>query len=140
MRKKNLNHQKDIEDLRRQNTHLEAQIRALEKAKNAGQFSSAQEVTGDFIVKLCIFNPFLDIAKVLESQGLNFEIQGPESTGAEATYETGSASEVSPSQPNTNTSILHVQNVRAIQPGQSLLITTTPASANGEPIQKKMKS
>jgi len=53
MRKKNGNHQKDIDDLKRQNHHLEAQIRALERAKNSGQFSSAQEV--------------------LEATGLNFD-------------------------------------------------------------------
>jgi hypothetical protein len=44
MRKKNSNHQKDIDDLKRQNNHLEAQISALERAKNSGQFNSAQEV------------------------------------------------------------------------------------------------
>ena len=47
MRKKNNNHQKDIDDLKRQNSHLEAQIRALERAKASGQFSSAQEVKSD---------------------------------------------------------------------------------------------
>ena len=61
MRKKNTNHQRDIDDLKRQNGHLEAQIRALERAKNSGQFSSAQEV--------------------LESTGLNFD---PAKTGGAA--------------------------------------------------------
>ncbi|KAL3289225.1 hypothetical protein HHI36_003659 [Cryptolaemus montrouzieri] len=39
MRKKNSSHQQDIEDLKRQNNLLEAQIRTLEKAKSTGTFS-----------------------------------------------------------------------------------------------------
>ncbi|KAG5872565.1 hypothetical protein JTB14_033982 [Gonioctena quinquepunctata] len=39
MRKKNSSHQQDIEDLKRQNTLLEAQIRTLEKAKSTGSFN-----------------------------------------------------------------------------------------------------
>lgn len=39
MRKKNTSHQQDIEDLKRQNTLLEAQIRTLEKAKAMGTYS-----------------------------------------------------------------------------------------------------
>ncbi|XP_018579356.1 protein max isoform X2 [Anoplophora glabripennis] len=38
MRKKNNSHQQDIEDLKRQNSLLEAQIRTLEKAKVTGSF------------------------------------------------------------------------------------------------------
>ncbi|CAH2009164.1 unnamed protein product [Acanthoscelides obtectus] len=38
MRKKNSSHQQDIEDLKRQNNLLEAQIRTLEKAKSTGSF------------------------------------------------------------------------------------------------------
>ena len=41
MRRKNGSHTNDIEDLRRQNAHLENQIRAMEKAKSTGNFSSA---------------------------------------------------------------------------------------------------
>ncbi len=44
MRKKNSSGQRELDDLKRQNQHLEAQIRALERAKNSGQFSSAREV------------------------------------------------------------------------------------------------
>jgi len=40
MRQNNGRNSKDIEDLRRQNAHLENQIRALEKAKSSGNFSS----------------------------------------------------------------------------------------------------
>ncbi|CAH1109699.1 unnamed protein product [Psylliodes chrysocephalus] len=39
MRKKNSSHQQDIEDLKRQNSLLEAQIRTLEKAKSTGSFN-----------------------------------------------------------------------------------------------------
>merc|ERR1712018_906260 len=47
MRRKNLINQTDLEDLKRQNSHLEAQIRALERAKSAGNFSSAAEILND---------------------------------------------------------------------------------------------
>ncbi|ESO83519.1 hypothetical protein LOTGIDRAFT_133235 [Lottia gigantea] len=39
MRKKNQGNQQDIEDLKKQNCILEKQIRALEKAKNTGQYA-----------------------------------------------------------------------------------------------------
>ncbi|XP_045476883.1 protein max-like isoform X2 [Harmonia axyridis] len=39
MRKKNSSHQRDIDDLKRQNNLLEAQINQLEKAKAAGVYS-----------------------------------------------------------------------------------------------------
>jgi len=39
MRRKNNSHQQDIEDLKRQNNLLEAQIRTLEKAKATGTFT-----------------------------------------------------------------------------------------------------
>ena len=51
MRRKNGSHTNDIEDLRRQNAHLENQIRAMEKAKSTGNFSSTgltQHATPDF--------------------------------------------------------------------------------------------
>merc|ERR1711970_1156579 len=47
MRRKNSINQTDLEDLKRQNNHLEAQIRALEKAKTVGNFSSAKEILSD---------------------------------------------------------------------------------------------
>merc|ERR1711890_84037 len=47
MRRKNSINQSDLEDLKRQNSHLEAQIRALEKAKTVGNFSSAKEILSD---------------------------------------------------------------------------------------------
>merc|ERR1712243_154170 len=47
MRRKNSINQTDLEDLKRQNNHMEAQIRALEKAKTVGNFSSAKEILSD---------------------------------------------------------------------------------------------
>merc|ERR1711899_189020 len=47
MRRKNSLNHTDLEDLKRQNSHLEAQIRALERAKGAGNFSSAKEILND---------------------------------------------------------------------------------------------
>lgn len=47
MRRKNSINQNDLEDLKRQNSHLEAQIRALERAKSTGNFSSAAEILND---------------------------------------------------------------------------------------------
>merc|ERR1711992_148422 len=47
MRRKNSVNQTDLEDLKRQNNHMEAQIRALEKAKTVGNFSSAKEILSD---------------------------------------------------------------------------------------------
>lgn len=40
MRTKNQGHQKDIDDLKKQNNYLEKQIRALEKAKSSGSFTN----------------------------------------------------------------------------------------------------
>lgn len=50
MRKKNQSHQQDIEDLKRQNSLLEAQIRTLEKAKSTGIFDS------DLVMKEALYN------------------------------------------------------------------------------------
>lgn len=40
MRRKNSSHQQDIDDLKRQNSLLETQIRTLEKAKITGNFAA----------------------------------------------------------------------------------------------------
>jgi len=37
----------DIEDLKRQNGHLEAQIRALERAKSSGNFASVADILAE---------------------------------------------------------------------------------------------
>ena len=47
-RRKNSSNQSDMDDLKRQNDHLEAQIRALERAKNVGTFGkSVTELLND---------------------------------------------------------------------------------------------
>ncbi|XP_025833758.1 protein max, partial [Agrilus planipennis] len=47
MRRKNNAHQQDIEDLKRQNSLLEAQIRTLEKAKTSNSFGLENSVGKD---------------------------------------------------------------------------------------------
>lgn len=44
MRRKNGSHSNDIEDLKRQNAHLENQIKALEKAKSTGHYATAASI------------------------------------------------------------------------------------------------
>ncbi|GBP48367.1 hypothetical protein EVAR_96405_1 [Eumeta japonica] len=44
MRRKNNSHQQDIEDLKRQNNMLEAQIRTLEKARSTGNYMDAHDL------------------------------------------------------------------------------------------------
>ena len=54
MSSKQINQTRDIDNLKRQNLHMEAQIRALERAKNSGQYHSTTEI--------------------LESSGLNYDV------------------------------------------------------------------
>ena len=65
------NQNRDIDNLRRQNNHLEAQIRALERAKNSGQYHSTTEI--------------------LESSGLNYDASSGESEAAGGNETPGSA-------------------------------------------------
>ncbi|GFT73449.1 protein max [Nephila pilipes] len=44
MRRKNSSHQQDIDDLKKQNKILEEQIKALEKAKNTGNYVAAASI------------------------------------------------------------------------------------------------
>lgn len=55
MRRKNVSHQQDIDDLKKQNRYLEEQIRTLEKTKTSGNFTA----TGMLETKECLhhFNP-----------------------------------------------------------------------------------
>eukprot|EP00095_Tigriopus_kingsejongensis_P007841 maker-scaffold62_size438377-snap-gene-0.13 protein:Tk07841 transcript:maker-scaffold62_size438377-snap-gene-0.13-mRNA-1 annotation:"protein max-like isoform 1" len=143
MRDKNHIHQSEIDSLKKVNVHMEEQIRALEKAKTTGIYSSASEV--------------------LEAAGLNFELPVPEisagvpvpephvSTG----YEGGSGSDTSEGSSGTSFSTSRrsgppsatsppaqgapTAGIRTIQPGQSLLIAPSAHSANGEPVLKRMK-
>lgn len=118
MRRKTSAGSKEIEDLKRQNTHMEAQIRALEAAKAAGNFTSSTEV--------------------LQAEGLLGEpapLATPEdrrnasATVAESlAYEAGS--DESGSDGGASGGV-----VRTVQPGQSLLL-----AHNGDgPAKKKFK-
>jgi len=44
MRQKNVSHTSDIQDLRRQNQHLENQIRILEEAKSSGRYDIIKDI------------------------------------------------------------------------------------------------
>lgn len=123
MRKKNASHQREIEELKTQNGHLEAQIRALERAKSTGQFESPEEV--------------------LEANGLNFEVGTAEDAAAAAQAAAEAEDMASKSNSNGNgATVVQVVSAsangapgRTIQPGQSLLIMAN----NGEPQRKKLK-
>ncbi|CAL1270422.1 unnamed protein product [Larinioides sclopetarius] len=49
MRRKNLSHQQDIDDLKKQNKILEEQIKALEKAKTTGNYVAAASILDSHI-------------------------------------------------------------------------------------------
>lgn len=50
MRRKNHSHQQDIEDLKKQNSYLEAQIRSLERARS-GNFEPENDTAMESVVK-----------------------------------------------------------------------------------------
>ncbi|GBM20820.1 Protein max [Araneus ventricosus] len=49
MRRKNISHQQDIDDLKKQNKILEDQIKALEKAKTTGNYVAAASILDSHI-------------------------------------------------------------------------------------------
>ena len=110
MRRKNQINHTDLEDIKRQNSHLEAQIRALERAKTTGNFSSA--------------------ADILNDQGLLAEGE----TLATATSDLATSSTASGSNPGAARTAAGIQ----VAPGQSLLLTNG-ASSGAEPPKKKVK-
>jgi len=123
MRRKQSTNQQDIEDLRRQNSHLEKQIRVLEGAKQSGNYSSA--------------------ADILEENGLNDDaasLVSPRhdgSTAAAAAYAHDGGAEHA-GEPSTSRA--------PAAPGQSLLLTTTSTHpthhiqvTQEQPPRKKMK-
>lgn len=122
MRRKQSTNQQDIEDLRRQNSHLDKQIRVLEGAKQSGNYSSA--------------------ADILEENGLNDDaasLVSPRhdgSTAAAAYAHDGGAEHAG--EPSTSRA--------PAAPGQSLLLTTTSTHTTHhiqvtqeQPPRKKMK-
>ena len=137
MRKKNSSHNKDIDELKKQNGHLEAQIRALERAKAAGTFNSA--------------------AEVLDQAGLNYEATSAESAAAgEPAYEASSGSDTSEGSANVHVVTTVSSNgvggasllrpIHQVQPGQSLLMNRggstaiIPSTNGGEPVTKRMRT
>jgi len=143
MQKKNSLHQQEIKELKQQNQQLEAQIRALERAKATGNFAST--------------------AAILNMESLVSSSEDLELGGNDVAYE-DSESDTSDNSPNTvvseisseegvvpaaasvvsvsGVSLVHGQNllqtatvpvrvVERVQPGQSLLLS--------EPLRKKMK-
>lgn len=161
MREKNSVHQQEIDSLKKINSHMEEQIRALENAKTSGVYSSP--------------------ADVLEAAGLNFEIPPEVASSMEqlssaaaaaaasaANYEGGSGSDTSegsgtiyhrssaptaqgiPQQVQRATTVVTTATqggsvIRSVQPGQSLLIApaghhgSSSSSSNGEPVLKRMR-
>ena len=135
MRKKNSSHNKDIDELKKQNGHLEAQIRALERAKAAGTFNSA--------------------AEVLDQAGLNYDATSVESAAGEPAYEASSGSDTSEGSANVHVVTTVSSNgvggasllrpIHQVQPGQSLLMNRgstaiIPSTNGGEPVTKRMRT
>jgi Max protein len=149
MRRKNQSHQQDIEDLKRQNTHLEKQIRTLERAKSSGNYSSAAEVLSE--------NGLLEDASSLvtprphsdmEFSASAYEDGSDTSEGSTGTGNlSGGATALAPL-PVTRivTATNGVAGARVIAPGQSLLLTTASGNApitlaeSQPPARKKLKT
>jgi Max protein len=149
MRRKNQAHQQDIEDLKRQNTHLEKQIRTLERAKSSGNYSSAAEVLSE--------NGLLEDASSLvtprphsdtEFMGGNYEDGSDTSEGSTGTGNLSAGVAALAPLPVTRvvTSNNGVAGARVIAPGQSLLLTTASGNApitlaeSQPPARKKLKT
>ncbi|XP_055946178.1 protein max-like isoform X2 [Argiope bruennichi] len=58
MRRKNLSHQQDIDDLKKQNKILEEQIKALEKAKTTGNYVAAASILDSHINNKATMNAY----------------------------------------------------------------------------------
>ncbi len=120
MRKKTTSHQRDIDDLKTQNGHLEAQIRALERAKNSGSAASPKDVLSD--------------AGLLDADAGEIVEQTPSTTPSTAATQ---IIQVLPPPPSNTASIAATSPTGRIQPGQSLLISTP---SGGEPVKKRMRT
>jgi len=151
MRRKNQGHQQDIEDLKRQNTHLEKQIRTLERAKSSGNYSSAAEVLSE--------NGLLEDASSLvtprpnsetEFMAGNYEDGSDTSEGSTSIGNIPSSGVAAAMAPLPVTRVVAgpngVTGTRVIAPGQSLLLTTASGNApitlaeTQPPARKKLKT
>jgi len=134
MQRKITDHQDEIKSLKAQNTQLESQIRALEKAKASGNFVNASEL---------LQNENLVPGEDLDLTGLN---------GSEIIYDDGS----SDTSDSTNGAVsgvgggivvslpsVSLPTMATIQPGQSLLTSNRVQPGQSllisEPMRKKMK-
>jgi len=118
MRRKQSTNQQDIEDLRRQNSHLEKQIRVLEGAKQSGNYSSAADILEE--------NGLNDDASTLVAPRNDYVVADGTAAAAETAEASGGGGGGS----------------RVIAPGQSLLLTTSAAphiQIAEQPPRKKMK-
>jgi len=150
MRRKNQSHQQDIDDLKRQNGHLEKQIRTLERAKSSGHYSSAADVLSE--------NGLLEDASSLVTPRPHSETEFMASAyedgsdTSEGSTGTGNLASVGASALATLpaarvvASPNGVSGTRVIAPGQSLLLTTasgnTPITLaeSQAPARKKLKT
>jgi len=130
MRRKQSGNQQDIEDLKRQNSHLEKQIKVLERAKSTGNYNSA--------------------ADILEENGLNEDAANlvsprQEAVAAPAVEFGGAYADAGSDTSESSAGQVQVVGVaamggaRVIAPGQSLLLSTANGAAGEQPPRKKMK-
>merc|ERR1719189_1801745 len=157
MQKKISNHQDEIKELKTQNTQLETQIRALEKAKASGGF-----VGGDLLeVESLVTQDNLEL-DTIDSQEIVYDdnsdcqglavlpgvVEGLSNgrTPARMTVSLPTAAGVTVSLPPASVAPLASgQTVTVVQPGKSLLASTAIRVQPGqslllsEPLRKKMK-
>jgi len=161
MQKKISNHQDEIKELKTQNTQLETQIRALEKAKASGGF-----VGGDLLeVESLVTQDNLEL-DTIDSQEIVYDDNSSDNsdcqglavlpgvveglsngrTPARMTVSLPTAAGVTVSLPPASVAPLASgQTVTVVQPGKSLLASTAIRVQPGqslllsEPLRKKMK-
>merc|ERR1711997_805194 len=143
MRRKNQSHQQDIDDLKRQNGHLEKQIRTLERAKSSGHYSSAADVLSE--------NGLLEDASSLVTPRPHSETEfvGGYEDGSD-TSEGSTSAGIGTLNALPATRVVAASNgvtgARVIAPGQSLLLTTASGNApitlaeSQAPARKKLKA
>merc|ERR1711962_195514 len=162
MQKKISNHQDEIKELKNQNTQLEAQIRALEKAKASGGFVGGGDLleVESLVTKDDLELDTIDSQEIVydDNSSDNSEYQGlavlpgmvdglPNGRApTRMTVSLPSAPGVTVSLPPASVAPLATgQTVTVVQPGKSLLTSTAIRVQPGqslllsEPLRKKMK-
>ena len=124
MRRKQSGNQQDIEDLKRQNSHLEKQIRVLERAKSSGNYNSAADILEENGLNEDAANLVAPRPPTLTEQDFNYEEGSDTSESSGGQHSGGAAASAAGAA------------TRVIAPGQSLLLST-----NGDqPPRKRVKS